>query len=258
MSESTAPLLERLNPIEQIRAGQMTRRMVQLVLGLVLYGVTMAAMLRAQLGNDPWDVFHQGLAAHLGLSFGTTVILTSFVVLLFWIPLREWPGLGTVFNAILIGASADFGLHVLSTPPSLAGRIAFAAVGILGNAIATAAYVGAQLGPGPRDGLMTGLHRRTGLPIGLVRTALEGTVVVGGLFLGGLFGVATIVYALSIGPLVQVLLPRFVVRLGAPGSRGFTTRVVNRATPQRPAAATPTTGPPPQAPQVHACGPVGG
>lgn len=208
-----APLLARLNPIDQVRAGRMHRRLTQLLLGLVLYGVTMAAMLRAQLGNDPWDVFHQGLAHHLGLSFGTTVIVVSFVVLLLWIPLREWPGVGTLCNAVIIGVSADLGLHLLSTPPTLAGRIGFAVIGILGNAIATAAYVGAQLGPGPRDGLMTGLHRRTGLPIGLVRTALEGTVVVGGLLMGGLFGVATIVYALAIGPLVQVLLPRFVVRL---------------------------------------------
>lgn len=211
--QPTAPLLARLTPIDQIRAGRMTRRLTQLLLGLVLYGVTMAAMLRAKLGNDPWDVFHQGLASHLGLSFGTTVIAVSFVVLLFWIPLREWPGLGTLCNAIIIGASADLGLHLLKTPPTLAGRVGFAAIGILGNAIATAAYVGAQLGPGPRDGLMTGLHRRTGLPIGLVRTGLEGAVVVGGLLMGGLFGVATIVYAVTIGPLVQLLLPRFVVRL---------------------------------------------
>lgn len=221
------PLLARLNPVEQVRAGRMPRRMVQLVVGLVLYGVTMAVMLRARLGNDPWDVLHQGLAAHLGLSFGTTVILMSFVVLLFWIPLREWPGLGTLLNAVIIGASADLGLHVLGTPSNLAGRIGFAVIGIVGNAIATAAYVGAQLGPGPRDGLMTGLHRRTGLPIGLVRTGLEGAVVVAGLFLGGLFGVATVVYALTIGPLVQLLLPRFVVQLEPVRSDGFTTRVVN-------------------------------
>ena len=227
MDKPSEPLLARLNPIEQILAGRMSRRTVQLVLGLILYGVTMAAMLRARLGNDPWDVLHQGLAAHLGLSFGTTVILTSFVVLLFWIPLREWPGLGTLLNAVIIGASADLGLHLLSTPPTLAGRLGFAVVGIVGNAIATAAYVGAQLGPGPRDGLMTGLHRRTGLPIGLVRTGLEGTVVLAGLFLGGLFGVATVVYAVTIGPLVQLLLPRFVVGLAPQAARGFTTAVVN-------------------------------
>lgn len=239
----TEPLLARLNPIDQVRAGQMPRRLVQLLLGLVLYGVTMAAMLRARLGNDPWDVFHQGLAGHLGLSFGTTVILVSFVVLLFWIPLREWPGLGTLCNAVIIGASADLGLHLLSTPPTLAGRIGFAAIGIIGNAVATAAYVGAQLGPGPRDGLMTGLHRRTGLPIGVVRTGLEGTVVVLGLLMGGLFGVATIVYAITIGPLVQVLLPRFVVRLDAPTQ------------PQR-AAATRRVGPQPPALPVRACDPA--
>lgn len=236
MNQLAEPLLARLNPIEQIRAGRMTRRMVQLILGLVLYGVTMAAMLRARLGNDPWDVFHQGLAAHVGLSFGTVVILVSFVVLLFWIPLREWPGLGTVLNAVIIGLSANLGLAVLSTPPSVAGRIGFAVIGIIGNAVATAAYVGAQLGPGPRDGLMTGLHRRTGLPIGAVRTALEGTVVVGGLFMGGLFGVATVIYAVSIGPLVQLLLPKFVVKL----------------TPPQRDAEIPTSDPLPPTPLAHA------
>lgn len=241
MSQPAEPLLARLSPIEQIRAGRMTRRMVQLILGLVLYGVTMAAMLRARLGNDPWDVLHQGMATHLGLSFGSVVILVSFVVLLLWIPLREWPGLGTVLNAVIIGLSANLGLSLLSTPTSLAGRIGFAVIGIVGNAVATAAYVGAQLGPGPRDGLMTGLHRRTGLPIGVVRTALEGTVVVGGLFLGGLFGVATVIYALTIGPLVQLLLPRFVVRL----------------TPPQRDAVIPTTDRLQPAPLAHACDQAG-
>ncbi|MGN6722726.1 MAG: YczE/YyaS/YitT family protein [Marmoricola sp.] len=242
-AQPAEPLLARLNPVDQVRAGRMPRRLTQLLLGLVLYGITMAAMLRAKLGNDPWDVFHQGLAHHLGLSFGTTVILVSFVVLLFWIPLREWPGLGTLCNAVIIGASADLGLHLLSTPSTLGGRIGFAAVGILGNAVATAAYVGAQLGPGPRDGLMTGLHRRTGLPIGLVRTGLEGAVVVGGLFLGGLFGVATIVYAITIGPLVQLLLPRFVVRLDA-------------VTPRQRVAETRTAGPLQPVLPVRACDPA--
>lgn len=211
MKSTSTPLLGRLTPREQLLAGRLPRRLTQLVAGLVLYGFTMALMVRAKLGNDPWDVFHQGLSARIGLSFGTVVILVGVVVLLLWIPLREMPGLGTVLNTILIGVAADVALHLISTPSDLPGRIAFAVAGILGNGVATAMYIGAQLGPGPRDGLMTSLHRRTGWPIGVVRTGLEVTVVVVGLLLGGVFGIATLAYAALIGPLVQVLLPRFIV-----------------------------------------------
>lgn len=213
MKSTSAPLLSRLTPRQQLRAGLLPRRLAQLVAGLFLYGFTMALMVRARLGNDPWDVFHQGLSVRIGMSFGTVVILVGIVVLLLWIPLREMPGLGTVLNTILIGVAADIALHLISTPSALSGRIAFAAAGILGNGVATAMYIGAQLGPGPRDGLMTSLHRRTGWPIGVVRTGLEVTVVVVGLLLGGVFGVATLAYAVLIGPLVQVLLPRFIVDL---------------------------------------------
>lgn len=217
MKSTSAPGLRRLTPREQLVAGRLPRRLIQLVAGLTLYGFTMALMVRATLGNDPWDVFHQGLSVRIGLSFGTVVILVGVIVLVLWIPLREMPGLGTVLNTILIGVAADGALHILSTPHALSGRIAFAAAGIVGNGVATAMYIGAQLGPGPRDGLMTSLHRRTGWPIGVVRTGLEVTVVVVGLLLGGVFGVATLAYAVLIGPLVQVMLPRFVVDLD--GSR---------------------------------------
>ncbi|WP_179951400.1 membrane protein YczE [Nocardioides baekrokdamisoli] len=213
MKSTSAPVLGRLSPREQLTAGRLPRRLVQLVVGLVVYGFTMALMVRAKLGNDPWDVFHQGLSVRIGLSFGTVVILVGVLVLLLWIPLREMPGLGTVLNTILIGAAADVALHLISTPHAMSGRITFAAAGIVGNGVATAMYIGAQLGPGPRDGLMTSLHRRTGWPIGVVRTGLEITVVVVGLLLGGVFGVATLAYALLIGPLVQLMLPRFIVDL---------------------------------------------
>ena len=192
--------LDRLGPVEQLRAGRLGRRLPQLLAGLVLYGVTLAMIIRGTLGNAPWDVLHQGLARHLPISIGTAVILVSLLVLVLWIPLREPPGLGTI-------AKTD----------ELPVRVLLTVGGVLLNAVATAMYIGSQFGPGPRDGLMTGLHRRTGLPIGLVRTALEAAVVAVGWLLGGVLGLGTILYALAIGPLVQWLLPLFVVEL--PGVR---------------------------------------
>ena len=213
--------LTRLGPVEQLRAGRLTRRLTQLTLGLVLYGVTLAMMIRSTLGNASWDVLHQGLAIHLPITIGTAVIAMSLVVLLLWIPLRELPGLGTIANSFVVGVVADLTLAVLPAPDALAPRVLLVLGGVLGNAVATAAYVGSQLGPGPRDGLMTGLHRRTGLSIGVVRTALEVTVVVIGWLLGGVLGVGTVVYVLTIGPLVQRLLPVFVVELpDAPAAPG--------------------------------------
>lgn len=203
-------------PLEQLRAGRLARRLPQLYAGLVLYGLTAACLIRARLGNAPWDVLHQGIASHLGVSVGTVTIAVSLLVLLAWIPLREMPGLGTASNAVLVGLAENLGLAVLPGPHALAGRIALMTLGIAGNAIATAMYIGARLGPGPRDGLMTGLHRRTGRPIWLVRTSLEASVVVLGLLLGGDFGAGTLLYAVLIGPLVQRLLPLFTV--GGPRS----------------------------------------
>ncbi|MGN6780443.1 MAG: YczE/YyaS/YitT family protein [Marmoricola sp.] len=206
--------LAALTPLGQLRAGRLPRRLVQLYLGLVLYGFTLALIITAHLGNAPWDVLHQGLARHLPISIGTAVIAVSLLVLLLWIPLREMPGLGTISNAFVIGLAADAGLSLLAEPHALSLRVVFTVGGVVGNALATALYIGAQLGPGPRDGLMTGLHRRTGLPIGRVRTALEATVVVLGWVLGGVLGLGTLLYALAIGPLVQRLLPYCVVELG--------------------------------------------
>lgn len=185
----------------------MTRRLVQLYAGLLLYGASMALMIRAGLGLDPWDVLHQGLAERLPLSFGMVTIVVGALVLLAWIPLRQRPGVGTVSNVIVIGLAVDAALAVLPAPDAPALRVTFMLAGVGLNGVATAAYIGARLGPGPRDGLMTGLVRRTGRSVRLVRTSIEVTVLAAGWLLGGTVGVGTVVYALGIGPLVHVLLP---------------------------------------------------
>jgi uncharacterized membrane protein YczE len=189
----------------------MTRRLVQLYAGLLLYGASMALMIRAGLGLDPWDVLHQGLAERLPLSFGMVTIVVGALVLLAWIPLRQRPGFGTVSNVIVIGLAVDAALAVLPAPDAPALRVAFMLAGVGLNGVATAAYIGARLGPGPRDGLMTGLVRRTGRSVRLVRTSIEVTVLAAGWLLGGTVGVGTVVYALGIGPLVHVLLPALTV-----------------------------------------------
>jgi uncharacterized membrane protein YczE len=191
------------------------RRLVQLYGGLVLYGLSMALLVRSGLGVMPWDVLHQGLARQLGWSLGVVTIVVGALVLLAWIPLRERPGLGTVSNVVVIGLALDAALAVLPEPTSLPLRIALVPIGILLNAVATAAYIGVRLGPGPRDGLMTGLVRRTGRSVRLVRTSIEVAVVALGWLLGGTLGVATVLYALAIGPLVHALLPRLSVDLPA-------------------------------------------
>ncbi|HET9501626.1 MAG TPA: hypothetical protein VFO98_15335 [Marmoricola sp.] len=206
--------LARLGPRQQLGAGRLPRRLLQLTAGLLLYGLTLAMIIRSTLGNAPWDVLHQGLALHLPLTIGQAVVVMSIVVLLLWIPLRELPGLGTVANAIVVGFAADFFLWLIDEPSSLWLRIALVAGGVLLNGAATALYIGAQFGPGPRDGLMTGLHRRTGLSLRLVRTSLEVAVVVIGFFLGGTLGLGTVLYAVAIGPLAQLMLPWAIVDLG--------------------------------------------
>lgn len=206
-----------LTPRQQLVAGRMPRRLTQLTLGLVLYGVSMAMMIRSTLGLDPWDVFHEGVTEHLALSFGTVVILTGALVLVLWVPLRQMPGLGTIANVVVIGLATDAGLALIGEPGSLGARLALLLAGIGLNALAGALYIGAQLGPGPRDGLMTGLVRRTGRSVRLVRTSLEVTVLTVGFLLGGTVGLGTVLYAVSIGPLVHALLPRLTV--GLPGPR---------------------------------------
>lgn len=185
------------------------RRLVQLYLGLWLYGLGAALQVRAGLGLDPWDVFHQGLSHHLGLAIGTVVIVVGALVLLLWIPLRQWPGLGTVSNVVLIGVSMNANLDLLPTLHGLWLRGPGLALGILLGGVATGMYIGAHFGPGPRDGLMTGLTRRTGRSVRLVRTCIEVTVLVAGWLLGGAVGVGTVAYAVLIGPLAQVFLKIF-------------------------------------------------
>jgi uncharacterized membrane protein YczE len=203
-----------LRPRFRPRNGRrLPRRVFQLCAGLALYGVSMAMLVRSELGVIPWDVLHQGLARQLGWSLGTVVVVVGALVLLAWIPLRERPGVGTVSNVVGVGLALDGALAVLPSSLPLGVRIAFIPAAIVLNAVATAAYIGVHLGPGPRDGLMTGLVRRTGRSLRLVRTSLEVGVVGLGWLLGGTLGIATVLYALTIGPLVHVLLPRFCVQL---------------------------------------------
>lgn len=194
----------------------MTRRITQLLIGLALYGLSLAIFIRAGLGLDPWDVFHQGVAAKIGWSIGTVVVVVSFLVLLLWIPLRQMPGFGTLANAILVGVFADVGLALIPTSSHLGGQIAMLTGAVVLNGIASACYIGARLGPGARDGLMTGLARRTGWSVRLSRTLIEVVVLGAGWLLGGSVGVGTVVYALAIGPVVQLLLPLFTVPVKAP------------------------------------------
>lgn len=205
-----------LGPIAQLRAGRLALRLPQLLVGLVLYGASLALMVRAGLGLAPWDVLHSGFIQHVPMSLGQAVVLFSFVVLLLWIPLREVPGLGTVANAFIVGIAADVTLSVLDAPGEWRWRGLMLLAGVVLNGLATALYIGSQFGRGPRDGLMTGLARRTGLSLRLVRTCLEVGVVIIGLVLGGALGAGTVIYALAIGPLTQLMLPWATVRLAVP------------------------------------------
>ncbi|MFI1368558.1 membrane protein YczE [Streptomyces griseochromogenes] len=185
------------------------RRLLQLYAGLALYGFSEALLVQAGLGLGPWNVLHQGLAGLTGLSMGLVLTIVGAAVLLLWIPLRQRPGLGTVSNVLVIGFTMDAALAVLPDVRSLAVRIPILLAGVVLNGVATGLYISAAFGPGPRDGLMTGLHRRTGRSVRLIRTAVEVTVVVTGFALGGNVGVGTLLYALSIGPLAQFFLRAF-------------------------------------------------
>jgi uncharacterized membrane protein YczE len=218
------PQLADLGPIAQLRTGRLGRRLPQLYVGLVAYGVSLALMVRGDVGLAPWDVLHSGLTRYLPITFGEAVVLMSFVVLVLWIPLREKPGLGTISNALVVGFAADATLALFDSPDSMALRIALMLGGIVLCGLATAMYIGAQLGRGPRDGLMTGLARRTGLSLRLVRTGLEVTVVLLGLLLGGAIGVGTVLYALAIGPLTQLWLPAWTIQPRSLSTGGFEAR----------------------------------
>lgn len=187
----------------------MLRRLLQLYLGLSLYGISTAMFVRADLGADPWNVFHLGVAKLLAMDIGTVMLLTGALVLLLWIPLRQRPGLGTISNVIVIGLAADAALLLIPMLDSFTSRclLLLSAIGV--NAIATGMYIGAGFGAGPRDGLMTGINARTGWSVRRVRTAIELSVLLTGWLLGGTFGVGTVLYALAIGPLIQLCLPWF-------------------------------------------------
>ncbi|GAA4600013.1 putative membrane protein YczE [Actinoplanes octamycinicus] len=190
----------------------LVRRVTQLLLGLVLYGVSMALMIESGLGLNPWDVFHQGVSEVTGISFGWVVLLTGVPVLLLWIPLRQRPGVGTVANLLIVGFAADAALALLPAGSTIPARVGLLAAGILLNGFATGLYIGSRMGPGPRDGLMTGLARRfPKVSLRVIRTGIELTVLGAGFLLGGTVGVGTIAYALAIGPLVHLFLPRLTV-----------------------------------------------
>ncbi|MGK5447814.1 YczE/YyaS/YitT family protein [Streptomyces radiopugnans] len=193
---------------------RLARRLVRLYAGLVLYGASLALMVRADLGLGPWDVFHQGVSGHTGLTIGTVVIVTGAAVLLLWIPLRERPGLGTVSNVVVVGLAMDATLALLREPGALAVRAPLLVGAVVLNGAATGLYITARFGPGPRDGLMTGLHRVTGRSVRLVRTGIEVVALATGFLLGGTVGAGTVLYALAIGPLSQFFLRVF----GAPSS----------------------------------------
>jgi len=189
----------------------MTRRIAQLLLGLFFYGIAIALMVRAGVGVAPWDVLTQGIAVQTGLPFGIITNVVGVLVLLLWIPIRQKPGIGTVLNVLLVGPSAEVGLAILPTPSGLLVQILFFAAGLVLLAIATGLYIGARFGPGPRDGLMTGIHRKYGWKIWIVRTAIEVTVLSIGWLLGGNVGLGTLAFALLIGPMVNITIPRLLV-----------------------------------------------
>jgi uncharacterized membrane protein YczE len=180
---------------------------VQLPVGLFLYGIAISLMVRASIGVGPWDVLSQGISAHTGIAFGWVTNIVGVLVLLFWIPIRQKPGIGTVANILLIGPSAQLGLNVLPEQHVLWVQILLFAGGLLLLAVATGLYIGARFGPGPRDGLMTGIHNRYGVRIWIVRTAIEVTVLIIGWLLGGNVGFGTLAFALLVGPLVNLTLP---------------------------------------------------
>ncbi|MFI7574232.1 YitT family protein [Micromonospora sp. NPDC049497] len=193
------------------------RRLTQLYAGLVLYGLSMALMIESGLGLNPWDVFHEGVSKRTGLTFGTVSILVGAAVLLLWIPLRQRPGLGTVSNVLVIGLAVDASLALLPPDGPLPVRIGLLVAGIVGNGAATALYLGARFGPGPRDGLMTGfVARRPGRSVRVVRTVIEIAVLALGALLGGTVWIGTVAYALAIGPLTQFFLPLVTVPEPAP------------------------------------------
>jgi len=201
---------------QQLQAGRLVRRWLQLAAGLVVAALAIALMVEARLGLDPWNVLHEGLVKHLGVSFGTVTIVSGIVVLVLWVPLRQPLGAGTIVNTLLIGGLIDVALWAVPTPEAWWARVLFLLVGVVLCGAGAAVYLGSHLGPGPRDGLMTGLVARTGRSIRLVRTGLEASVLLVGFLLGGTVGIGTVLFAVPIGPLIQFFLPRVTAPLELP------------------------------------------
>ncbi len=190
------------------------RRLVRCLVGLALFAIGISLQMNANIGAPPWDVFHQGVAKQTEISIGRIIVMTGFALLLLWIPLKQKPGLGTILNALEIGLVADIALEIIPEPNNMFIRIIMVVVGIVTVAIGTGLYIGSALGPGPRDGLMTGLAKR-GIPIRVGRTAIEVTVLIIGMILGGQVGIATFAFAFGVGPLVHFFLPRLAVSSGS-------------------------------------------
>lgn len=208
-------------------SGVMVRRLMQLLAGLVIMGFAIAFLVRSALGASPWDVLTQGISHHVSLTFGTITVITSGLVLLLWIPLRQKPGIGTILNSLIIGPSADLGFVFVPEVDALWLRIVFIVIGIVIAGMATGLYIGARFGPGPRDGLMTGLHRITGRPIWQVRAAIELVVVAIGWMLGGIVGVGTVLFAVLIGPVCQYFMRIFYVPLSSDAEPNVVANVID-------------------------------
>jgi uncharacterized membrane protein YczE len=204
-----------LLPIDALGPADTAWRVAQLLLGLFLYGIALALLIRATLGVGPWDVFALGIANHLPMTYGTATVVVSGIVLLLWVPLRQRPGIGTLLNGLLVGPAADLGLLLIPAPAELWAQALLLVGSITLLAIATGVYIAPQLGPGPRDGLMTGLVRVTGWPIWIVRTLIEGSALLVGWLLGGPVGIGTVIFAFGVGPLIGVFLPFFESRRAA-------------------------------------------
>lgn len=211
--------LHNLSPLQQLRAGRLPLRLLNLVAGLLLFALAMALLVRVGLGVDPWDVLHLGIVNHLPISLGTVVILVGILVLLAWIPLKQWPGLGTIANVLVIGPALDFFLWVIPDVQGLGLQILTLAGAIVINGLGGALYIGCHFGPGPRDGLMTGLQLRTGKSIRLIRTIIELCVLGLGWLLGGPIGVGTVAYTLLIGPATQFFFKYTIVTLPRENTR---------------------------------------
>ena len=190
------------------------RRLVRCLVGLALFAVGISLQMNANIGAPPWDVFHQGVAKQVEISIGKIIVITGFALLLLWIPLKQKPGLGTILNALEIGLVADVALEIIPEPNNILIRIVMVIVGIVTVAIGTGLYIGSALGPGPRDGLMTGLAKH-GIPIRIGRTVIEVAVLIIGVSLGGQVGIATFAFAFGVGPLVHFFLPRLAVSSGS-------------------------------------------